>query len=259
MVFTCASCNKVALKTGPTQKYCPGCSVRRDLQRKKKWQENNPEYAWKGRKKWNEKRRVIADSIGVEISKAEKWPMAWMADGCSGATTDLVTLLRISIPFTTSLLKNHCWSLARQGHIFLRAETRQWQEKIIAVIRNSGVKFKHNKVWLDLCVQKPDHKSGDAINFVDRIADAVKKAIEIDDRWFCIRRLDWQIVKHEPMIFVGVGQPECEDSQVCSICGRILPLTCFSRSRSNKLGVGRDCKECSRPMDKLRRDARRVA
>jgi uncharacterized Zn-finger protein len=101
----------------------------------------------------------------------------------------------------------------------------------------SGKKIYRNKVWIDIFVQKPDHR-GDAINFVDLIADAIKVAIGIDDRWFSIRRVDWQIVKENPRIFIGIGQQDLFDSKICSYCGRILPEKNFSKS-------GRECRECT--------------
>ena len=104
----------------------------------------------------------------------------------------------------------------------------------------------HNKVWIDILVQKPNHK-GDAVNVVDLVCDAVKDAIDrVDDRWFCIRRLDWQIVKGDPRLFVGVGQDSDEDCQVCSYCGQIKPLPEFNAARNQPLGVGRECKACRR-------------
>ena len=115
------------------------------------------------------------------------------------------------------------------------------QELIVHRLREAtkGIMVYRNKVWIDIFVQKPDHR-GDAINFLDLIADAIKEAIGIDDRWFSIRRIDWQIVKEKPRIFIGIGQDEQDlfDAKICSYCGRILPEKCFGKSK-------RECRECT--------------
>jgi hypothetical protein len=90
----------------------------------------------------------------------------------------------------------------------------------------------HNKVWIDILVQKPNHKG-----------DAVKDTLPVDDRWFCIRRLDWEIVKDNPRLFVGIGQESDENCQVCSCCGQIKPFLEFNRRKYHRLGIGRECRE----------------
>ena len=105
--------------------------------------------------------------------------------------------------------------------------------------------FFNNKVWLDVLVQKPNHK-GDAVNVLDLVCDAIKEAIGVDDRWFAIRRLDWEIVKDNPRLVLGVSQDSDVDSQLCSYCGQIKPFAAFNRSRHSRLGVGRECVDCRR-------------
>lgn len=107
----------------------------------------------------------------------------------------------------------------------------------------SGKKVAHNKVWIAIFAQKPNHR-GDAVNLIDLVCDAIKDAIGIDDRWFCLRQVDWQITKKEPEIYVEIGQTSDVDSQPCSSCGRILSLDKFNKRKSNKLGVDRNCREC---------------
>ncbi|MCC6581542.1 MAG: hypothetical protein IT440_13990 [Phycisphaeraceae bacterium] len=63
---------------------------------------------------------------------------------------------------------------------------------------------------------------------------------------FYIRRLDWEVVKDNPRLFVGVGQDRGEDCQVCSYCGQITTLSEFNVARNKPLGVGRECKSCRR-------------
>ena len=104
-------------------------------------------------------------------------------------------------------------------------------------------KLVQNKLWIDIYVQKP-RQNGDAVNFVDMVCDAVKDAIPLDDRWYSIRSVDWQIVKHEPMIFVGVGQETGINVQACSSCGRLLTFDLFHRHKGLRHGIGRNCRDC---------------
>jgi len=132
------------------------------------------------------------------------------------------------------------------------------QDTLYWAIKAQPVHFFHNKVWVDIFAEKPDQRSGDAINLLDRVADSIKRAIGVDDRWYSVRRIDWSIVKENPRIYIGMGQVDRWDGQVCSHCGRILSIDNFQRSRGTKLGVGRSCKDCSSVIDKLRRDTKRA-
>ena len=119
----------------------------------------------------------------------------------------------------------------------------------------AGRRIAHNKVWIDILVQKPNHK-GDAVNVIDLVCDAVKDALPVDDRWFCIRRLDWEICKGDGQLILGVGQDSDTDCQVCSYCGRIKPFTEFNAARHQPLGIGRECKECRRAGRRLAKQER---
>jgi len=175
-------------------------------------------------------------------------------------TPTLKFSVRVKVPFSYSFSKNAIYSVRKsgKGRIYLRKEANSIKKSLAWEIRaaSKGHKWKQNKVWLDILAQKPNHK-GDAVNVVDTVCDGVKKAIKIDDRWFCIKRLDWQIVKKNPQLIVEIGQEEDEDKQICSHCGRILPLTAFTKDKSNILGVGRACKECCASKRKKRKIEKR--
>jgi len=81
---------------------------------------------------------------------------------------------------------------------------------------------------------------------VDLVCDAIKAAVDIDDRWFCIRRLDWEIVKINPQLFLKIGQEDNRDAQICSHCGQIKELSEFNRQKHGRLGVTRICRQCRR-------------
>lgn len=157
----------------------------------------------------------------------------------------LLWSVRVSVPFSYAASKNHIYSLAARGHQYLRAESKAMRADLAQAIRSavSGRKIVNNKVWISIFVQKPNHK-GDAINVVDLVCDAVKDAIPVDDRWYCIRQLDWQIVKTDPELYVEIAQDSATDCQVCSSCGRILPFECFGKKTRAKHGIDRNCKDC---------------
>lgn len=81
------------------------------------------------------------------------------------------------------------------------------------------VKFYENYVYLDIMVHKP-RMNIDAINFLDAIADVTKQVIGVDDRWFSIKRLDWDLSK-SPSIEIKLYQPP--------IARRIHPLVKIAR------------------------------
>lgn len=170
-----------------------------------------------------------------------------MTRGISDLTPDpeLLWYGRVAVPFSYAASKNHIYTMTRRGHVSLRKEVRTKRAAITAAVRGvlAGHRVAHNKVWIDLFIQKPNHK-GDAINVVDMVCDAIKDAIPVDDRWFSIRRLDWEIAKVNPQMFIGIGQDTTTDCQVCSHCGRVLPFEAFGRRRSSRLGIARACKRC---------------
>lgn len=244
--LTCADCGEQVARTGQSQKYCRACSERRDLKRKCLWARRNPPTSDQAKRRLSQQqcRTERAKEAGHSSSTAAAENIAWLdPDG-----PDLLWSVRVAVPFTYAASKNHIYTMRRNGHVALRRESKQIRQAITTALRAGlhCMPIVHNKVWIDILVQKPNHK-GDAVNVVDLVCDAVKDAIDrVDDRWFCIRRLDWQIVKGDPRLFVGVGQDSDEDCQVCSYCGQIKPLPEFNAARNQPLGVGRECKACRR-------------
>lgn len=243
--ITCQECGTVCEKRGPTQKFCRVCSARRDLQRKKLWSRGHPPSTIKKRQ-WrtrSKKRTEQSREAGLTENAKHRRSSFWYEDSLG----DLIWMLRVMVPFTYATSKNHIYARRRSGHVYLRSESLAKRTEISLAIREglSDRKVAHNKVWIDILVQKPNHY-GDAINVIDLVCDAIKDALPVDDRWFCIRCVDWEIVKHEPQLIIGIGQRTKEDAQVCSYCGQIKPLDAFNRDRGRPLGVGRECRECRR-------------
>lgn len=241
----CEDCGQVCEQTGPSQKYCKPCSHKRSLKRKQKWS-NSHRPTSSEKKRWSQRSKPpneLSREAGLEENRKHKRSIFWYEESTPG----LRWMLRVMVPFSYATSKNHIYALRDQGHLFLRKESKAKRQEITLAIRQglTDRKVAHNKIWIDMLVQKPNHR-GDAINVVDLVCDAVKDAVPVDDRWFCIRRLDWEIVKEDPQLIIGIGQETCEDAQVCSYCGQIKPLSAFTKSKHNPLGVGRECCECRR-------------
>jgi len=240
-MIVCQMCGVETPKRGNgPQKYCPDCSVKKDLERKRLWAKNNPIPKERIRE-IQAKRREKSSDIGLEISRKEKKSIFWIHD----VDDSVDSIVRVSIPFMYGMSKNAAWSSTGKGHIFLRKEHSQLRDALALRIKNAsrGITWFEDKVWIDILVQKPNQR-GDAVNVVDAVCDAVKMAIGIDDRWFCIKKLDWQVVKDDPRLIVGVGQKSEGHKRVCSRCGRILPLSMYRKNKHDRLGVGRECKDC---------------
>ena len=239
--IVCQSCGIDTPRRGNVQKYCPECSAERDIERKKLFARANPgRYDPVAKKAQRQETHAARRAAGMEGS--DRRGLDWYA----GSEPDLVWSVMISLPFDYAISKNHIWASTRQGHVYLRAEHRKYRDAITLQFRSALRKqtIKQNRVWLDVLVQKPNHK-GDAINVLDGVCDALKDAIGLDDRWFSVRRLDWEVVKDDPRIFIRVGQEDVEDVQVCSYCGRMLTMDNFTNNRTAKTGKGRTCRSCS--------------
>lgn len=245
-MIICALCQKETprRKGANTQKYCPECSQVRDLDRKRQWARDNKQNVKPpSEEKRNIKRRDDKGN-GKEISKQEAKAINWITE--SNEEVELINnQVKISVPFLYSISKNSAWSTTRKGHVYLREDHRALRNLISLTLKRAmkDVQFYEDKIWLDIFVQKPNHK-GDAINVIDAVCDAIKGIVGVDDRWYCIKRLDWQIVKEDPKIYIGVSQKSEGHKRICSYCGRALQLDMFWKDKSLPLGVGRECKEC---------------
>lgn len=239
----CGECGQVFLKRSGVHRFCESCSQKRDLIRKKLWARDHPPSEAVVRAAYlKTKSRIV--TAGADRNKAANGDVTidWEADL---PLPPQAWSIRFCIPFTYSASKNHIYSSRRIGHTFLRRESRSVRESIEAATRDGVAQLNvvQAKVYLDILVQKPDHL-GDAVNVIDLVCDGVKRGLGVDDRWFCLRRVDWQIAKDDPQLVIGVSQSDREHHQVCSHCGLIQPLTQFRKKRTNKMGVDRICKPC---------------
>lgn len=228
----CRRCGTHFQSAYPRHFYCEPCSTSADLLRKRLGQITRNVH--RRRDIHRDTGKKISAEIGHSLADPPQQP-------------NLKWRVAVTVPFCYSGSKNAVWALRAKGHVALRREAKAYREAIILAIRSAlhGIVVVQNKLWLDIHVEKSNHK-GDAVNFVDTICDAVKVATGLDDRWFCIRNLDWSIGKNDPGLFIGLGQEECEPAQACSYCGRLLPFTAFVSNRSNKNGITRICRDCKR-------------
>lgn len=239
----CKRCGNETVRRSPFQKYCPACAEIAAKERKLTWQRSHPESrppAAQVREQARQNRTVIHDT-GLRISQEVRTPIAWDDD------VYLEWCLRVSVPFTQAFSKNHLFVRRIDGGVALSRRSRDARQlitdTIATAIHQSGITIIQAKLWLDIFVQKPDNKS-DAVNVVDLVCDAVKDATHLDDRWYSIRRLDWEVVKVDPVVFIGIGQDTREPVQICSDCGRMLTYEHFRKNSRTPNGIGRECREC---------------
>jgi hypothetical protein len=237
--IVCDECGDQTPRRGPFQKYCVRCSRKRAASRTRKASKQIGPRSQR-QQSYDRKRSSLVEA-GKRISAAHtKTKVLWDASEAPA----LLWLARVTVPFQYAASKNHIYALSG-WHVALRRESRAIKDAIVLQLRAAlrHHKVVQNKVWIDLLIEKPDHK-GDAINVVDLVCDAIKEAIDVDDRWFSIRRLDWRIKKDQPQLIIGVGQDTDEHAQVCSYCGRALPFDFFYKAKGRKFGIGRECREC---------------
>jgi len=240
----CAECDQPCPRTGPTQRYCEACADRRAIACKAKWYEANgskPRPREAVRQTQVRKRSGLMEA-GRAISVGERWSL----DMVFPDEADFAWVRRFEVPFTYAFSKNHSASIAAEGHRFLRKETCGAREAVTNIVRLAiqGADVLPGKLYLDILVLKPNHY-GDAINVLDHLSDAIKIAVGLDDRWFCVARIDWQIIKVDPVILIGIGQKHTEPVHVCAYCGRLLPYDRFHVRKRSKTGIDRQCKDCT--------------
>lgn len=152
---------------------------------------------------------------GIEINQTESHIIN--SEICHG--------IKIVIPYTQAFSKNKVL-VGKQGRIIYWKDRREAIEELAWRIKAMRHKFYQGRIWLRIEVYKPNH-IGDALNVIDSIADAVEKGIGVNDRWFSIECLAWQIDKADPRIELWIKQKATEHHDICSLCGRELSIDNF--------------------------------
>lgn len=244
--FACGVCGKETVRAGTFSKFCHPCSERRANERKTTYYEKTKvsvEHKARRNQQASKRRREHLPHFPAagkqrSITRSIMEPFT---------APSLIWCCRMSFPFTTASSKNHIYGIAG-WHVYKREEVRAFQEEIAQTVREQlkSSKFKpvQNKVWIAIHVEKPNNRF-DAINVIDVVADGLKVGLGVDDRWFCIRQVDWSINKNNPRIIVEFGQTSPENVQLCSICGQIQALAEYGKATKQPLGVHRICRSCS--------------
>jgi Holliday junction resolvase RusA-like endonuclease len=222
----CGACTRTFITKEPRKLFCDPCGIQR------RRNQTGREIKLTG----------VAKQTGLRervIAKAEKAPS--LIDAFSRRPMFRWVVIT-SVPFSLNVSKNRRWSNNGRGAVYLSQEVQSFQQGLIQHLREAleGREVKQAKVWLGLFVQKPNHRS-DAVNAIDTICDALKKAIGVDDNWFCIDRVDWEVQKHEPQIYIKIAQEATSDMLVCSGCGTIADADTYPRNKHGPLGRHRVC------------------
>lgn len=164
------------------------------------------------------------------------------------------------VPYSLASSKNRRWSLNGKNGVFLTASVRDYQNMVIAATKSAlrNQKIVQNKLWISFYVEKENNQS-DAINVIDTLCDAIKQAVGLDDRWFCIGFVDWCIKKRDPVITIRISQKSKEDVIACSHCGELKGLDHFGNKSGMPFGKDRVCRPCKSILGKHRALARKRA
>lgn len=151
----------------------------------------------------------------------------------------------VTIPWSSFLSKNSRNNVAR-SRVYTPKEVKEVQDNITRLFSELDREWFDTKTWLGIHVQMATRKS-DAINVLETVADGVKKGIGIDDKWFSIDNLDWQLLPTNPEVTIQIWQEADEHERVCPTCLEILPLTRgdFGVSVKGWRGFAGVCRPCA--------------
>ena len=154
----------------------------------------------------------------------------------------------VAISYDAGWSENRMWRNDSTGpgrHLTPWARVRR--SELVEVLRPelAAVSIVHHRLWLWLHVSKPDHR-GDALNAIKLVSDAVQEAAGLDDRWFGLGHLGWDVRPGRGVLRLWCGQEAgAVDSNVCGRCGDVLPLHAFNRNKGARLGRAATCRECA--------------
>ena len=119
------------------------------------------------------------------------------------------------VPFDWHWSKNRIWlakagSYARRMNPLARDRRDTLAALLLPELRGAGVVVA--PLWLRIHCALPDHR-GDALNVLDLVADAVQQATGLDDRWYQLAGLTWELAHEHPELQVWIGQEATEDAK----------------------------------------------
>jgi len=241
----CEKCGAIDQRRGGIQRFCRVCNPLLAKQRKLAWQREHPR---EPRDKRMARTRVMASKIkdfGAALSQSEAKGTKLLPQpdtkGCA---------IQFQLSYSSLFSKNAIWNLIAQHgkpSMRVRSEVKGLRESIGWLVKEAlgGTVWPQGKTWVDVVIQKPNHKS-DAVNVLDTLCDGIKLGLGLDDRWFAVGVLDWEVVKDRGQVLVQLRSEHTEPRELCSNCGQIRPLDQFSKSTDNDLGVHQVCKVCTR-------------
>ena len=153
----------------------------------------------------------------------------------------------ISVPCDYGWSKNKMW-VARRGTYARRLSKEASMRKsalarsIKETIHRKEIHVVNGPLWFSIHAELPNHK-GDAINFVDLVADSIEEGTGLNDRWYSIRGVTWEVKPSFGLMHVSFGQDSDENVQVCGACGEVLPFHNFGNGK-NKFSLATTCREC---------------
>lgn len=123
-------------------------------------------------------------------------------------------LATVQCTYSSALSKNARLAKSFRGRIYIKPEAKAAEAQLSWELTSGlkGVKIYTNRVYIDLMVYK-SRNTVDAINFLDAVADVLKKVIGVDDKWFSVKGIDWAMDKTNPRIIVKIYQPERRDAK----------------------------------------------
>ena len=206
----CARCGEPTVDRSINQvkKFCGACLPEARLEFNRTYQKKHADRIAGARKKYREE----CDAA----SSREAHCVAGMPH-----VPPMVEATRFRIPFFKELSKNRFLRRGWRGGVYIPDDTRKAFDYSLALARDALKDFrlrgKPGKVWVALMVQKPNMKS-DAINMVDAVCDILKDALEIDDCWFSLKYVDWEIKRVNPEILVEVSVSRTTETRLCNRC-----------------------------------------
>ncbi len=126
---------------------------------------------------------------------------------------ELAWRVHASVPLDWGWADNRIW--AARYHSYGRrltdeAEVRRGALAAAMITALHGRRVVVAPLWLRIHCLIPNHR-GDAINVLKLAADAVQVATGLDDRWYHLSGLSWELMPDKPELRVWVGQVELVD------------------------------------------------
>lgn len=162
-------------------------------------------------------------------------------------------VVTFSYPLTYAASKNRRLNMGKNYKVYVTKDIRALEDFIIDVIQKQNVPFYDGPVQLDIKVYKHTARF-DPINVLDTLADAVKKAIDVDDQWYSAS-ITYDFDSENPRVAVVISQRIKEHHRWCKECNVVQPLVNFKKEASagkTMRGYGSKCLPCHSAYQKRR-------